>query len=51
VSLPDLAAATPVGRFLAASEAVIGQVYLVTFVAMLVALFASRFVGQNRDES
>jgi len=51
VGYGDLAAVTPLGRLLATSEAVIGQVYLVTFVAMLVALFASRFVGQNRDGS
>jgi hypothetical protein len=32
----DLAAAAPIGRMLATFEAVIGQVYLVTFVAMIV---------------
>jgi hypothetical protein len=51
VGYGDLAAVTPLGRLLATSEAVIGQVYLVTFVAMLVALFAGRFLGTGRDES
>jgi hypothetical protein len=37
----DLTAAAPFGRLLAMSEAVTGQVYLVTFVAMLVGLFAA----------
>lgn len=41
----DLSAVTPFGRLLATSEAVLGQVYLVTFVAMLVGLRA-----QNRDD-
>jgi len=36
----DLAAATNLGRLLSTTGAVIGQVYLVTFVAMLVALLA-----------
>ena len=36
----DLAAATNLGRLLSTSEAVIGQVFLVTFVAMLVGLLA-----------
>jgi Ion channel len=35
----DLSPATEVGRLLASTEAVIGQVYLVTFVAMFVGLF------------
>jgi hypothetical protein len=35
----DLTAQTDVGRTLAMAEAVIGQIYLVTFVAMLVGLF------------
>lgn len=38
----DLTARTDLGRLLATSEAVIGQIYLVTFVAMLVGLFISR---------
>ena len=40
----DLAPATELGRLMATAEAVIGQVYLVTFVAMLVGLFI-----QQRD--
>lgn len=42
VGYGDLAAGTPAGRLMATSEAVIGQVYLVTFVAMLVALFVAQ---------
>ena len=38
VGYGDLAAATDLGRLLAASEALVGQVYLVTFVAMIVGL-------------
>jgi tellurite resistance protein TehA-like permease len=38
VGYGDLAALTPLSRLLATTEAVIGQVYLVTFVAMLVGL-------------
>lgn len=37
----DLTAKTDVGHLLATSEAVIGQIYLVTFVALLVGLYAS----------
>jgi hypothetical protein len=37
----DLTAATSFGRLLATSEMVMGQVYLVTFVAMIVGLYAS----------
>jgi hypothetical protein len=37
----DLTAAAPLGRLLAMAEAITGQVYLVTFVAMLVGLFAA----------
>jgi voltage-gated potassium channel Kch len=37
----DLAAQSDLGRLLATSEAVIGQIYLVTFVAMIVGLFIS----------
>lgn len=40
----DLAPADPVGRLAATSEAVVGQVYLVTFVAMVVGLLI-----QQRD--
>ena len=37
----DLAAVEPLGRLLATLEAVIGQVYLVTFVAMIVGLIVA----------
>ncbi len=37
----DFTAATSLGRLLATTEAVAGQVYLVTFVAMIVGLYAS----------
>jgi hypothetical protein len=43
----DLTAASEFGRLLAMAEAVTGQVYLVTFVAMLVGLFAAnRMAGR-----
>jgi hypothetical protein len=49
VGYGDLVANTDLDRLLATSEAIIGQVYLVTFVAMIVGLYASRrhrdFVG------
>ena len=38
----DLAAVSPAGRLLATTEAVIGQVYLVTFVAMIVGLIVEQ---------
>jgi len=38
----DLAAVTPAGRLLSTIEAVIGQVYLVTFVAMIVGLIVEQ---------
>lgn len=38
----DLVATTPLGRLLATSEAVIGQVFLVTLLAALVGLYAQR---------
>lgn len=38
----DLAAAEPIGRLVSTIEAVIGQVYLVTFVAMIVGLIVSQ---------
>ncbi len=41
VGYGDLSAKTDLGRLLATSEALIGQVYLVTFVALLVGLYAS----------
>jgi hypothetical protein len=44
----DLTASHPFGRLLSMAEAVTGQVYLVTFVAMLVGLFAaSRLQGRE----
>lgn len=42
VGYGDLSAATPLGRLLSVSAAVIGQVYLVTIVAMIVGLLAQR---------
>jgi hypothetical protein len=41
----DLAAVTELGRLLATSEAIIGQIYLITFVALLVSLFAQQWRG------
>ncbi len=38
----DLAPATELGRLMATAEAIIGQIYLVTFVAFLVSLYATR---------
>ena len=38
----DLTAASDLGRLLIVSEAVVGQIYLVTFVALIVSRFASR---------
>jgi hypothetical protein len=38
----DVAPATEVGHLVAASEAVLGQVFLVTFVALVVARFSAR---------
>ena len=46
----DLAAVTPPGRLLATMEAVIGQVYLVTFVAMIVGLIVEQRQRQHRTE-
>ena len=42
----DLSPATDLGRLMASAEAVIGQIYLVTFVAFLVSLYAT---GRQRD--
>jgi len=42
----DLVPATPIGRLASTSEAVIGQVYLVTLVAMVVGLL----IQQRRDD-
>jgi hypothetical protein len=49
VGYGDFTAHTPLGRLLANSEAVIGQVYLVTFVAFIVSLGASAW-KTRRDE-
>jgi hypothetical protein len=46
----DLAAAAPLGRMFSTVEAVIGQVYLVTFVAMIVGLMVGqRQAGGNTE--
>lgn len=45
----DLTAKTDLGRLLATSEAVTGQIYLVTFVAMIVGLFVSQRVARRQD--
>lgn len=50
VGYGDFTAMTPLGRLLANSEAVIGQVYLVTFVAFIVSLGASAW-RTRRDEA
>ncbi len=42
VGYGDLSPVTNLGRLVASSEAVVGQLYLVTFVAMIVALVAQR---------
>lgn len=47
VGYGDLSAATPPGRLLAASEAVLGQVYLVTVVAFTVSLLGEQ---RRRDQ-
>lgn len=44
----DYTPVTDLGRLAAMTEAVIGQVYLVTFVAMIVSRFAAAPVGSNR---
>lgn len=43
----DLTAKTDLGRLLAMSEAVTGQIYLVTFVAMIVGLFVSQRIARR----
>jgi hypothetical protein len=45
----DSVPATDLGRLVAMSEAVIGQVYLVTFVAMIVSLFAASIPERRRE--
>ena len=39
----DFTAHTDLGRLLCTAEAMIGQIYLVAFVAMLVGLFAAQW--------
>jgi hypothetical protein len=47
----DLTAVSPLGRLMANAESMIGQIYLVTFVAMLVGLFAQRMIEERREKS
>jgi len=47
----DLAAHTELGRLLATTEAVVGQVYLVTFVAMVVSLLAQNWSQRPPDDA
>lgn len=49
VGYGDLAAVTPFARLVANAEAVSGQVYLVTFVAMLVGLRAQAWASGRRE--
>jgi carbon starvation protein CstA len=49
VGYGDLAAVTPFARLIAKAEAVSGQVYLVTFVAMLVGLRAQAWASGRRE--
>ena len=49
VGYGDLTAQTHLGRLLANSEAVVGQVYLVTFVAMIVGLRAQEWRNRGTD--
>jgi len=48
VGYGDIVPVDRVGRLLAVTEAMIGQIYLVTFVAFLVALFASSRLACKR---
>jgi hypothetical protein len=47
----DLAAHTEIGRLLATTEAVVGQVYLVTLVAMVVSLLAQNWFERPPDDA
>ena len=47
----DFTSSTEFGRLLSMAEAVIGQVYLVTFVALLVGLFAANFNARRKASS
>jgi hypothetical protein len=49
VGYGDLTAITPFARLVATAEAVSGQVYLVTFVAMLVGLRAQHWAAGKRE--
>jgi hypothetical protein len=51
VGYGDLAAVKPLGRLVATSEAISGQVYLVTFVAMLVGLRAQDWASGRREDA
>jgi hypothetical protein len=49
VGYGDFTAKTDLGRLLANTEALIGQIYLVSVVAMLVGLFSQQWLAQRRD--
>ncbi len=51
VGYGDLAAVTPFARLVATAEAISGQVYLVTFVAMLVGLRAQHWASGRREDA
>jgi hypothetical protein len=51
VGYGDLVAVTPFARLIATAEAVSGQVYLVTFVAMLVGLRAQHWASGRREDA
>jgi hypothetical protein len=51
VGYGDLAAVTPLGRLVANAEAIVGQVYLVMFVAMLVGLRAQDWASRRKPEA
>ena len=45
----DFSAATEAGRFLSTTEAVLGQVFLVTFVAAIVSMHTGRLVRERHE--
>lgn len=49
VGYGDFTAKTDLGRLLANTEALIGQIYLVSVVAMLVGLFSQQWLAQRRE--
>lgn len=51
VGYGDLTAVTPLARLVATAEAVSGQVYLVTFVAMLVGLRAQHWASGRHEDA